>query len=118
MQGIDDAIKIFAELRKQFERLSPSYFAVTGLTRGEAFALIYSEACKFERAAAIEQRRQNHDNKITEKQLKYLNVLQADDSAAKKVIYEYLSEKGKENIEQLTKEEASALIDRILKGGE
>ena len=118
MSGIEQATKIFTELRGEFEKLSPQYFAVTGLSRGEAFALIYSEACKFERMMNIEQRRQNHNNKITEKQLKYLNVLQADDSAAKKVIYEYLSEKGKESIEQLTKEEASMLIDRILKGGE
>jgi len=116
MSGIEEAVKLFSELRKQFESLPPSYFGVIGLTRGEAFALIYSETCKFERMLNIEQRRQNHDNKITEKQLKYLNVLQADDSAIKKIVYEYLSEKGKENIEQLTREEASELIDKILKG--
>ena len=117
MSGIEQAVKVFAELRGEFEKLSPQYFAVTGLSRGEAFALIYSEACKFERMMNIEQRKQNHsEEKATEKQIKYINNLRADNSAATKIIFQYLQEKGKEKIEELSKEEASALIDKILKG--
>jgi len=56
-------------------------------------------------------------NKITEKQLEYINILSSyvhskyEDA---KTIVEFLNERGKKSLEELTKEEALILIEKLL----
>lgn len=114
-EAITQAIEIFNELTAKFKDVK---WNETGLSRSEAFLAIYSEACKNYRSLQIEENRQQRqqeskDEPITEKQINYLKYLAEKQQNAMDIMAHYIIEHKKENVKELTKSEASELIEKI-----
>lgn len=118
-ESVKVAVNIFNETAKIFDTIHDDKLVITGLHRGEAFALVYEQACIIYRTMYIQQEREkehkhSEDKKsITDKQANYLKYLAVHNSKANDIIAEYIDKLGAESIYDLTTKEASELIEKI-----
>ena len=111
-ESISATEKIFKKTHALFEGISEDYFIATGLQRREAFRLFFEQACIIYRTLLINEGSGN-GSKATVKQLNYITMLQESVDFASDIVKNYLAERGKSAISELSVKEASELIDMI-----
>ncbi len=111
-----EMVALFRATAVQVKGLDPHLLEGLGITRAEAFRMIFSEAAATYRGEKIDVRRAREKVQgPTESQLKYIEDLAKRKIDGRDLVLSYLRRVGKKSVEELTKDEASELID-LLKG--
>ena len=133
VESIEVTQQIFLEVKRRFLSLPDDYFKNIGLSKGEAFSLIFEQACTTYRGLLIEERYRGYEqenehiekeegekkkngkeHKATEKQINYIMSFYDKNRDYQNIIHEYIQEVGKQKIYDLNTKEASELIDRLI----